>query len=75
MVLWVVTWTAGVLLDQLVNREELNAASRRGIAGRPDGTEPDSPTRERESTPILSSDALSSRSSIPTWATMRVKRG
>jgi hypothetical protein len=64
-----------VLLDQLVNREELNAASRRGFAGTHDRTESGSPTREEESRPILSPNAPSSRLSIPMWVTMRVKRG
>lgn len=64
-----------MLLDQLANREELNAASRRGLAGMHDRTERDCPTREEESPPVLSPNAPSSRLSIPTWVTMRVKRG
>ena len=64
-----------MLPDQLVKREELNAASRRGLAEMHDGTGFGSPTREAEPLPILSFNAPSSRSSIPTWVTMRVKRG
>ena len=64
-----------MLPDQLVNREELNAASRRGLAETHDRTGHGSPTREEEALPILSFNAPSSRLSIPTWVTMRVKRG
>lgn len=64
-----------MLPGQLVKREELNAASRRGLAETHDSTGHGSPTREEEAPPILSLNAPSSRLSIPAWVTMRVKRG
>ena len=64
-----------MLPDQLANREELNAASRRGLAGTHDRAGDDSSTREEESPPVLPFNAPSSRLSFPMWVTMRVKRG
>ena len=61
-------------LDQLTQPLELNDASRAGPAVTRDNIRVARP-RAEQSPPILSPNALSSRSSIPTWVTTRLKRG